>query len=197
VFGLCVDQVDFSDHTIKISRQVKIVRSRLVFGPPKHGKTRKVPLPDSIACAIRAHIEQFPPLVVTLPWQHPDGELVTARLLLWTREATALNRHYFNHFLWKPALRRAGVPEPKRAEGFHALRHFYASVLLDGESIKALSEYLGHADPGFTRGTYPHLMPSSSERTRRAVDNVFRPPEAPEVVPNRNDPGASDGLATA
>lgn len=33
----------------------------------------------------------------------------------------------------------------------HALRHFYASVLLDGgESIKAVSEYLGHADPAMT-----------------------------------------------
>ena len=30
----------------------------------------------------------------------------------------------------------------------HALRHFYASTLLDaGESIKALANYLGHADP--------------------------------------------------
>ena len=36
-----------------------------------------------------------------------------------------------------------------------ALRHFYASVLLDaGESIKAVSEYRGHADPGFTLRTY-------------------------------------------
>jgi hypothetical protein len=33
----------------------------------------------------------------------------------------------------------------------HALRHFYASVLIDaGESVKAVAEYLGHADPGFT-----------------------------------------------
>ncbi|MFN2479212.1 MAG: hypothetical protein ABR615_08590, partial [Pseudonocardiaceae bacterium] len=73
------------------------------------------------------------------------------------------------------ALRRAGVPKPKRAEGFHALRHFYASVLLDGrESIKARSEYLGHADPGFTLRTYMHLMPSSAERTHRAVDSVFQ-----------------------
>ncbi|MFI7113617.1 hypothetical protein ACIBK9_45390 [Nonomuraea sp. NPDC050227] len=37
----------------------------------------------------------------------------------------------------------------------HALRHFYASVLPDaGENIKALSEYLGHHDPGFTLRTY-------------------------------------------
>ncbi|MBW8704038.1 Tyrosine recombinase XerD [Streptomyces sp. MBT84] len=41
----------------------------------------------------------------------------------------------------------------------HAVRHFYASVLLDaGESIKALSQYLGHSDPGFTLKVYTHLM---------------------------------------
>ena len=78
--------------------------------------------------------------------------------------------------MWKLALRAAGVAMPQRADGFHALRHFYASVLLDGgESIKALSEYLGHADPGFTLRTYTHLMPSSAERTRKAVDVVGRP----------------------
>ncbi|RRR85202.1 hypothetical protein EHS43_09165 [Streptomyces sp. RP5T] len=37
-----------------------------------------------------------------------------------------------------------------------------ASVLLDaGESIKALSEYLGHSDLGFTLRTYTNLLPSS------------------------------------
>lgn len=56
----------------------------------------------------------------------------------------------------------------------HALRHFYASVLLDaGESIRAVSEYLGHADPGFTLRTYAHLMPTSRDRTRNAIDGVL------------------------
>lgn len=60
----------------------------------------------------------------------------------------------------------------------HALRHFYASVLLDaGESIKALSEYLGHHDPSFTLRTYTHLMPNSEARTRAAVDRVLRGPD--------------------
>ncbi|WP_245818500.1 hypothetical protein [Haloechinothrix alba] len=50
----------------------------------------------------------------------------------------------------------------------------YASVLLDaGESVKALSQYLGHPDPGFTLRVYTHLMPSSHERTRKAVDGFF------------------------
>jgi integrase len=53
-------------------------------------------------------------------------------------------------------------------------RHFYASTLLDaGESIKNLSEYLGHADAGFTLRTYTHLMKSSEDRTRRAIDAVL------------------------
>ena len=47
-------------------------------------------------------------------------------------------------------------------------------MLLDaGESIKAVSEYLGHADPGFTLWTYTHLMPGSTEWATGAVGNAF------------------------
>ena len=61
------------------------------------------------------------------------------------------------------------------AERLHALRHHYASVLLDaGESIKAVSEYLGHSDPGFTLRVYTHLMPTSHERSRQAIDAAWR-----------------------
>lgn len=90
-----------------------------------------------------------------------------------TRERRPVNRQYFNRHVWKPALEAAGVA-PTRSNGMHALRHYYASVLLDaGESVRALAEYLGHADPGFTLRTYTHLMPASEDRTRRAVDTVL------------------------
>ena len=66
----------------------------------------------------------------------------------WIRETTALQRNYVNAKVWKPALLTVGLL-PTRENGMHALRHFYAIVLLDaGESIRALAEYLGHADPG-------------------------------------------------
>lgn len=95
---------------------------------------------------------------------------MTVPLVLSSREGKALNRNYVNTHLWKPALAGCGRPY-SRENGSHALRHWYASVLLDGgESIKALSEYLGPADAGSTLRTYRHLMPSSDERTRRAVD---------------------------
>ena len=53
----------------------------------------------------------------------------------------------------------------------HVLRHYFASALLeDGVSIKALAEYLGHADAGFTLRTY--MMPASEDRMRKAVDRA-------------------------
>lgn len=69
----------------------------------------------------------------------------------------------------------------------HALRHAYASVLLDaGESIKALSEYLGHSDPGFTLRTYTHLLPSSEIRTRKAMDDAFTETEPEDIAAARD-----------
>ena len=175
VFGLAVEDVDFLGKTIHVVRQVKLVQARLCFGPPKRGKTREVPLPDSVGLALAQHIKRYPPAAVTLPWQEPTGELVTARLIVSTRERTALRRTGFNRWMWKSALCQAGVPQ-SRENGFHALRHFYASTLLDaGETITALAAYLGHSDPGFTLRTYTHLMPSSEERTRHAVDKIFGP----------------------
>jgi integrase len=56
----------------------------------------------------------------------------------------------------------------------HALRHWFASVQLEaGTSVKALAEHLGHVDPGFTLRTYTHLMPTSEDRSRKAVDRAL------------------------
>jgi integrase len=176
VFGLAVDSVDQLDGTLHVVRQVKLIGNRPVFAPPKGGKLRDVPLPDSVAAVVEDHITRYPPVAVTLPWKTLDGPPVTTNLLFYGEDNRELNRSAFNRVAWRPALTLAGVPHA-RENGMHALRHFYASVLLDaGESIKALSEYLGHYDAGFTLRTYTHLMPSSERRTKEAVDRVFGGP---------------------
>jgi hypothetical protein len=54
---------------------------------------------------------------------------------------------------------------------------FYQALLLDGGlSIRAVSEYLGHHDPGFTLRTYAHLMPESEDRARDAIDTAHSTP---------------------
>jgi len=85
---------------------------------------------------------------------------------------------------------RAGlIPEPTtdargrrryattRKEGSHQLRHYYASIA-DGVSIKELAEYLGHHDPAFTLRVYAHLLPSSHEPARQAIDRRLLRPRA-------------------
>ncbi|WP_269458390.1 tyrosine-type recombinase/integrase [Micromonospora coriariae] len=120
---------------------------------------------------------------ITLPWEDPTAdERRTVALVLTTTRNAAIRRSTFDERAWRPAVTAAGMV-PTRATGMHALRHFYASALLDaGESIKALASYLGHTDPGFTLRVYTHLMPSSEERTRQATDNFF-----PEVDGSEGD----------
>lgn len=159
VFGLRIQDVDFLGRKVHVRRQVKLLHGKPTLALPKGSKERDVPLAGAVGIALSEHLRAYP--------QGEDGLIFTSR------EHKPLNRTYFNTHIWKPALVAAGV-EPTRANGMHALRHYFASVLLDaGESIRALADYLGHSDPGFTLRTYTHLMPTSEDRTRQAVDAAF------------------------
>ena len=61
--------------------------------------------------------------------------------------------------LFDRIVRSTGLPRIR----FHDLRHTHASLLVaSGESIKVVSERLGHAHPAFTIHTYQHLLPGMS-----------------------------------
>jgi integrase len=159
-FRLRVCDVDFLRHRLHVEQQVKLVAGKLLLAQPKGRRTRTVPLPDGVAMGLAEHLRRYP----------ATGEELVFR----SREGKSINRTYFNANIWKKALADAGVPGV-RQNGMHALRHFYASVLIDaGESVKVVAEYLGHADPGFTLRVYAHLFPSSEDRARQAVDRVLR-----------------------
>lgn len=183
ILGLAVDAIDFASETLHVVQQLKLSRSKAVFAPPKSGKLRDVPLPGPVADALRVHMERFPPVAITLPWKVAGGPPVTKRLIFVGPQGGHVWRTSLNDDAWKPALAAAGViPDRKpgqswaasRQDGMHALRHFYASVLLDaGENIKVLAEYLGHADPGLTLRVYAHLMPNSRTRTQSAITTIY------------------------
>jgi len=48
---------------------VRIVGSTMTFAPPKGGKERDVPLPESVALGLSGHIAAHPPMAVELPWK--------------------------------------------------------------------------------------------------------------------------------
>ena len=175
VFGLRVEDIDFLRRRVLVRQQVKLVKGRPIFAPPKGRKEREIPLPEVVAVALAEHLRAWPAIEVALPWLDLDGEPRTAKLVFSTREHGPVIRNHYNGYTWKPALVAAQV-EPTRANGMHALRHYYASALLDGGvSIRAVADYLGHADPGFTLRVYAHLMPAAEDRARSAVDVALGP----------------------
>ncbi|MFJ2790394.1 tyrosine-type recombinase/integrase [Streptomyces sp. NPDC087290] len=184
ILGVPVDAIDFDAQTLHVGQQLKLSYSKPVFALPKGGKVRDVPLPGPVADILRAHMKLYPPVEITLPWRTADGPKVTKRLVFMAPGGNHVWRTSLNEEAWKPALVEAGVIAPPktkedrheaaREHGMHALRHFYASALLDGgENIKAVSGYLGHSNAALTLRIYAHLMPSSQERTRGAIASVY------------------------
>ncbi|MDX3002044.1 site-specific integrase [Kribbella solani] len=184
LFGLSVDDFDFSLMLIRVRRQVKRLGKEFVFALPKNDKERFVPMAPVLAKAVKSHIERLGTTSISLPWERLDGDVQEHDLIFSWPDGRHLTARLHDELLWKPALAAAGVIPPPykdnrgrrrfktdRTTGLHALRHYFASITLaDGVNIKELSEYLGHHDPGFTLQMYTHMLPSSYDRARQAVD---------------------------
>ncbi|MCC3765190.1 site-specific integrase [Glycomyces sp. TRM65418] len=175
IFGLAVEDIRFDDEEIDLRRQVKLLGSKRIFAPPKRDSVRTVPLPRFVAVALKEHMERFPPQEVTLPWGELDGEEVTFRLVFTNLRKAAIHRSTFmtNPGAWKRGIAKTAFG-PDQDTGTHALRHFYASMFLEnGGNIRALADFLGHKDPGFTLRVYGHLMPNSRGRGRQILDDAW------------------------
>jgi integrase len=162
VLGLTVDRLDFLRRTVRVDRQlVAVPGQKATLGPPKTARSvRTIPLPQVVVDTLAAHLQAFPASdtgnMPGLVFRCEDGES-------WTRQR-------FGHE-WRPVAKAASLP-PRT--GFHALRHYYASLLIrHGESVKTVQARLGHASAAETLDTYSHLWPDSDDRTREAVDSVL------------------------
>jgi site-specific recombinase XerD len=95
-------------------------------------------------------------------------------LLFTNDEGEPISRTRFSVDVWRPAVAAAKVPH---GVGFHALRHYYASLLIsEGASVKTVQARLGHASAVETLNTYAHLWPDSEDQTRSAVDRILGAP---------------------
>lgn len=183
-FGLAVEDVAFLGRKpmIHVVRQVRLIGSDLVFRQVKNDREHDVPLAASLAPRLARHMELYPPAAVTLPWNTPDGDPVTFRLILTTPAGGALNRTRFNESQWWPAQVKAGIiparepgqrRRPARDEGMHRGRHTAASAWLSaGVDIVTVAEWLGDTVK-VVADTYAHMMPDADDRGRAAMDLFF------------------------
>jgi integrase len=183
------DDVDWFRGVASVNRQIKLLGNRLVFAPPKGDQTRTVPLSEMVKFALAEHMRRFPPITVTLPWRSLDGDPVEARLFVSNRDGGPVLLPAFTQ-VWQRALARAGiVPRMEEGEvrgarfrehGMHMLRKYFTSVLLaEGESPKAVAEWLGHKDGGaLLLKVYASILPSSERRMRKTIDVALRRPDS-------------------
>ncbi|WP_276861303.1 tyrosine-type recombinase/integrase [Mycobacterium pseudokansasii] len=156
-FGLTVDRVRFLERLATVDRQLVTVQGQApTLAPPKtRASNRTIPLPQVVIDALAAHLAAFP--------AKPDD-------LVFTLSGKPITRSVFGH-KWRAAVNESRLPE---GTGFHALRHYYASLLIrHGESVKTVQARLGHASAVETLDTYSHLWPDSDDRTREAIDSVL------------------------
>ncbi len=158
VLGLTVDRIDFLRRTVRVDRQLVTARGQApCLGPVKTtASLRSVPLPQVVVDVLAAHLAEY-----------PAGD---AGFVFTLANGAPVPRERFSRH-WRAAADAAGLGAKV---GFHALRHYYASLLIrHGESVKVVQSRLGHASAAETLDTYSHLWPDSEDTTRAAVDAVL------------------------
>ena len=158
--GLTNDRVDWLRRSVKIDRQLSGVGpgATPIFGPVKdqNNRPRTIPLPDFVVEELSAHVARF--------GLGPDGLLFTGP------NGGPMRKTTFSD-TWLVVAEPLGIA---KGDGFHQLRHFYASLLIhSGQSVKAIQEYLGHQSAVLTLDTYGHLWPQGEDLARGAVDEAF------------------------
>jgi integrase len=158
--GLRWQDVDFKSSEITVSQRVDQYGE---IGQPKsEAGSRRIPVPPLVVNALKQHRlrQTGSPAIV---FANPDGQPRT--------HTNLINKGLV------PAMIRAGVTVEREAEdgakavtakytGMHALRHFYASWLINrrevgglGLPVKMVQERLGHASIVMTMDVYGHLFP--------------------------------------
>ena len=168
IFGVRVQDLDLETGVITVRQQITALDYKPTPALTKNRRTRSVPIPPFVSDLLKEHITTHEPL---------EGERTlepcVGGLIFFLRERKPINKNYFNQGIWFPAIKRAGLPR-SRVNGMHGLRHFCASMWLQhGVNIRAVSNYLGHSDPGFTLRIYTHLIPDSESPASMAFSKVF------------------------
>ncbi len=158
LFGLQVADVDFLRGTLRVERQAQASRGggAAVCAPKNRNAYRTIPIGRVVVAELADHLRRNPASGTAFVFSDEDG--------------APLRHDGFTRVYWRPAVKAAGLV----GTGMHQLRHAYASALIGaGQSVKVVSERLGHSNAAMTLNVYAHLWPADDDRSRKAVDDAF------------------------
>ena len=142
--------------TLRVREQVNPAAQLRPLKFRREGEFRDIPLPQYVSEAIDKHVAEH--------GTTSDGYLFQGR-----KYKLVVRRSYQEDF--QRAAAKAGLP-PEFIP--HSLRHLYASTALaEGIPITEVSRWLGHKSIEVTHQIYGHLVPSSFDRARTALDAAY------------------------
>jgi integrase len=153
--GVTSDRIDWPRQLLTVDRQLsRESRKTPLFAPVKDKKNRPrtIPLTDEVMAVLVHHVRTY--------GLGPEE-------LLFTNESNEPIRHSTFGGIWARAARPLGI---EKRDGFHQLRHHYASLLIQGGANRLeVQTMLGHASSETTE-IYSHLFPDNTDRIRAAVE---------------------------
>ena len=163
VLGLSWDDVDLVDGTLSVRHTFCPSRDGYFrLGPPKTKSSwRTISLSAEVVKVLREWKEPEEYLYTTRV--EVDGKQVFASAPVDFRQVCAgKDGQILTDELWRTAFQATLRREGLRRIKLHDLRHTHASLLLlDGESMLAVSRRLGHANIQTTINLYGHLLPNT------------------------------------
>lgn len=156
IWGLKLEAVDLEVPALHVIRSVTEAAGRVVVGPPKTGRGRRVVLPASLRTLLADQAERARSAGVDWLFASSAGTPIRHRL--------------FSARQFRPACRMIGRPDLR----FHDLRHTHVGLLIaQGWHPRAISERVGHSTVRLTLDRYGHLFPSLDEQMIPSLDEAI------------------------
>lgn len=154
LLGLKWEDIDFSNQTLRVRRQVGRINGEVREAPLKTKNAyRTISLGTDAVGVLKQQREKQPSSAYVFPG--PTGGPIAPDSVL--------------HMLHR-VLDRAGLPEIR----FHDLRHTFATLALqNGVDVKTVSGMLGHFSAGFTLDTYAHVTTAAQKKAAETMGEVL------------------------
>ncbi len=175
LLGLKYGDFDLSKKSPQVQIQRSYLRGSGLSAPKTETSRRRVFLGGELARILR----EF-----RMRRGYPPDE----KLVFDMGSGKPLDPDYLSKHLWKKLLKYTEYRENLR---WHDLRHTYATLMLtQGESLKVISNQMGHSSIKVTGDRYAHLLPSvGQEAAKRLERTVFK--SGGSLVEESNTKGVS------
>jgi integrase len=159
LLGLKWQDINFEAGALAVHRSLAEVKGGFLMKEPKSAKSRRtITLPRIVLDALKDHRASM----------LAEGNIIAT--IFCTRTGQYISRSNLACQVFKPLLKRAALP----AIRFHDLRHTHATQLLSqGQSVKAVSQRLGHANVKITLEVYAHVLPGDDQKLADSMNRLL------------------------